>query len=395
MSDHPFDVQAALNHLAAAASRANQRPMVPEAKIHDEIVTISLPPAADAAQLVAAFDRLGLPLADFEVGKVHYRQAGGTDQVKIDFKPRAWRVQPARTPGPTFDRAPVHYGDSEPRLVVFCGDQQRPYDDTLFHEAFLRFLDEAGPDEVVNLGDLGNFTSIGNKHRPNPKRTPDPMRDTQQCVDGCYDWWLDVSQAGSRTLRRKVWIPGNHEEHLVKAMIEAEEGKLFDLRRAGDPDGYGVNTLRHLCRLDELGVEWISDPLGDWPRAKYRVGEYVYARHGSIVRPEAGASARAAIQNIEYTLFLGHTHRQGVAPRTVWDRNGGYRTIYGVEIGGMHLLNGQGYEDQPDQQNGFATIHLYPDGTYTPPMLASWIDGALRWGTMTITKTAHGFHVAA
>lgn len=390
-----FDVQAALARLAAAASRSNQRPMTPQAVVRDQLVSITFLPDADSSHVARAFEKLGLDAQDYEVDKVHYRQAGGTDQVKIDFKPKAWRVRPARVSGPIFEPAQVAYGPDDARLVVFCGDQQRPYDDPVLHEAFLRWIEHAGPDEIVNLGDLGNFSSIGNKHRPNPKRTPDPHRDTQRCIDESYQWWRDVSEAGAGTLRRKVWIPGNHEEHLVKAMIEAEEGKLFDLRRAGDPDGHGVMTLRHLCRLDELGVDWVSDPLGDWPRAKYRVSEYVYARHGSNVRPEAGASVRAALQNVEYTLFVGHVHRGAIVARTIWKRDGTHRTIYGVEVPGMHLLNGQGYEDEPDQQQGFAAIYLFPDGTYTPPSLGSWIDGALRWGTMTITRTAHGFRVVA
>jgi hypothetical protein len=391
-----FDMEAAVRRLEAAAARSNQRPLVPGVQLKDQRLAVTLAPNMDTGVLRPRLEQLGFAYDDYEIEKVTYRDAGGTEQVKVELKPRAWRLQPARIPGPSFAPLPVEHVKGAPRLVAFCGDQQRPYDDPRLHEAFLRWIEAAKPSEIVNLGDLPNFTSVGNKHRWNPGRTPDPMKETQVGVDESYQWWLDVSQAGGESLKKKVWLEGNHELHLVKAMIEAEFGRLYDIRRAGDPDGHGVMALQHLCRTDELGVEYVVDPLGGWPRGKYRVCEYAYAKHGSVVRPGAGQSVWSAIQNINYTLFVGHVHRGAIVSRTVWDRDESHRTIYGVEVPGMHLLGQQGYEpEDPDQQQGFATFWVYPDGTYTPPQLGSWNDGALRWGTMTIEQTTNGFRVTA
>lgn len=383
-----FDPEAALARLEAAAERRMATPAVPEAKLKDERLTVALPPNVGAEGLVAALARLGYEPDAFQIEHVEYRQVGGADQLKVTLRPAAWSLQPARVPGP-LALPPAEYDPTLPRLVVFCGDQQAPYLDPMLHELFLRWIEAARPEEVDNLGDLVNLTVIGNKHRWNPYRTPNPLEETQTCINEGYRWWREVSQAGGASLRKKIQLPGNHEQHLLNAMIEAEEGKLFGLRRAGDPDGCAAMSLRHLMRLDELGVDWIADPLGEWPKSVYRVSEWLGACHGWLIGKAPGDAARATIQRVGYSMVIGHTHTQGVAEHTVWERDGSHRVLLGCEIGGMHLLNAQGYEQFPNQQQGFATSWVYPDGTFSPFQLATYVDGHLRWGSMDLYQ-AHG-----
>jgi hypothetical protein len=74
-----------------------------------------------------------------------------------------------------------------------------------------------------------------------------------------------------------------------------------------------------------------------------------------------------------------NTHRQGLIHRTMHTPDGEFVQIAGVEVGTMaRTKGGMGYADDPDWQQGFATVTRWPNGQRNVE-LASYENGCLMW----------------
>jgi len=261
-----------------------------------------------------------------------------------------------------------------PKLVVFVGDQQAPFQDQGLHEKFCQWLADFQPDEGVLIGDLIDLPTIS--RHPD---TPELDESVQGCIDIGYQILRDYVESSESTSWKK--LEGNHDYRLRRAVIDNLR-EFYGIRKAKGknelPD-IPLLDVENLLRLDELGIEFVR-PNGSWETAQVEVSPHLAARHGWIAKKGSGASALASLEHLGYSIIVGHTHRQGLVYKTKHDINGKPSTITGVETGCMcRIEDGLGYAVAPDWLNGFATAWVWPDGKFKID-LATYVDGVLYYG---------------
>lgn len=284
-------------------------------------------------------------------------------------------VFPARTPSdyvaPKTSKFNALRGSSaRPKLVAVIGDQQAPYHDVDMHGAVLNFLAAEKPDELVATGDGADFPDIS-RHRDNPEwHVP-----AQQSLDTYYMILREYRQANEAM--KMVKLPGNHDERIRTELLNRAE-RLYGIRRAqvpGEPEEQSVLALPYLLRFDELNIEYI-DPKGDYEHAQYHLSEHLAVRHGS--RTGANAALKT-VDRLTHSIIIGHTHGQSITHRTIYGIDRDPQPITAVETGTTAAIRGGlGYAVDPNWVNGFATVSLWPDGTFHVD-LATYKHGYLYW----------------
>lgn len=277
----------------------------------------------------------------------------------------------ARIDGPVYIAKPQKVGKNLTRRVVLVGDQQAPYNNEQLHEAFCDFLFDYNPHEGVLIGDTIDLPDIS-RHPNNPEKDAT----SQECVDSGYAILRDYREANNAVNWKK--LAGNHDERVRRLQIDKVE-RLYGMRRAqvpGEIPEIPVMDVGHLLRLDELDIEYVR-PKGDYEHEQINLSPYLAARHGWIARKGSGASALATLEQLGYSVVVGHTHRQSLVHKTRHDINGALTTVAACETGCMcRVEDGLGYTVAPDWQNGFATAEIWSDGTFNLN-LATFVNGTL------------------
>jgi hypothetical protein len=263
---------------------------------------------------------------------------------------------------------------TEPRLYVILGDEQAPNGlDEPLHELVLQFLRDVGPDELVHIGDLGDFESVSSYQQLNPGQWSNSV---QECIDSSYRILANY-MANLPEGTRARYLIGNHEVRLQRYLLNQAK-EVFGIARAEEA-GNSVLDLAYLLRLEELGVELVTSDLGTYPHPMIELAPRLVATHGDVARRKSGTSPHAAMEHLEAGVIHGHTHRAAIVSRTVHTLKGSY-TLQGAEIGCLCKPNGLGYTSSrsTDWQQGFATVAVWPDGHYQID-LASYQNGVLVW----------------
>lgn len=282
--------------------------------------------------------------------------------VPIEFILPVTDVKP-RTP-----RKPVK---NKAHTIMLLPDQHAPYEDKAAHQAVLAMLAHVQPDEVGLLGDVIDLPSIS-KHRDNPAWSAS----VSDCIQGGFDLLRDYTEAAGGS---RFWmLKGNHCFRLETELLLRAE-RMYGVSPAsidGEKQDHAL-SLKRLLHLDRLEIEMI-EPLreGDsYEFAVHQISERFEARHGWIVGQN---SAQKSLDRVGRSLVVGHTHRQVLTRRTIYDGLG-YRTIQAAECGTlMSIEGGGGYTVNPDWQVGCAVAQIGSDGAETIDF-ASFDDGVLRW----------------
>lgn len=266
-----------------------------------------------------------------------------------------------------------HLDDDEAELVVFVGDQHAPFQDPELHKRFCEFLYQQDPERGVLMGDTIDLTNAS-RH----PREPDWAASTQECLDAGGQMICEYREASEET--KWVKLLGNHEERLRRAVIDGL-GDFYGLRPAqvtGMPDLPPIFDPAFLLRLDEFNITPVGYK-GNYKHAKHVVTPYLVAQHGENARAGSGSSVLGALGKIDYSLIIGHTHRQGLVQKTIRQSNGVPRLLQGGETGCMcRIEDGLGYAPGADWSNGFITAAIWPDGTFKLD-LATYVDSHLYW----------------
>jgi predicted phosphodiesterase len=219
------------------------------------------------------------------------------------------------------------------RKVVVIPDIHVPY----HHEANveLAISECRGADHVVILGDLLDAYPLMS-HTKNPARKH-TMQDE-----------LDEANAILSKIRVKAGrnacidlILGNHEDRL----------RRYIWQKAPALDGVNALDFEQLLHLDSRGINLHSPAGFRQYNARFK--------HGDIVRPQAGYTARAEMLKHRSTGFSGHTHRMGHAIQT--DKEG--RTTEWWECGHLVDTSKAEYVSSPDWQAGYVVLEVKADGT--------------------------------
>lgn len=298
---------------------------------------------------------------------------------------------PARIDGPKLlpTTAPADHGDY--KLIAIFPDQQAPHHDPQLHELSCRWLDQNKPDGLVYLGDAIDLPSLSH-YRRNPYMVGgDRAAALQLGLDTTYGLFRDNMQAAGETCTYRKYLPGNHEQRLMNYLLDNAEA-LFGVRRAGG--GEPVVTLEYLLRLDELGVDFVRHPNGEWPNASLALTDNLAARHGWLVRQNSAATAHATLRHLGHSVIVGHTHRKGTAFWTQTEISGLTRVHVGVEAGTMALPE-LGYAPAPDWQQGFVVVRIFPDNQQFSITHANYVNNTLIWEGQRYSESARGIAVAA
>lgn len=185
---------------------------------------------------------------------------------------------------------------------VVLADHQAPYIDNALHAATLSMIHDLAPRKIAHIGDLCDYTNIS-KHKDHAV--------VKASVDECTQAGTDIL-VGLRNAAPDAEIQileGNHDVRPMSELLLRAE-RMAGVRAGDLHDGKGREELlsvRKLWRLDELGIELVSDPRG-WQHAELEIvpgPKGLVAVHGWLTG--ANVAART-LEKVGRSVILGHTH---------------------------------------------------------------------------------------
>lgn len=178
-----------------------------------------------------------------------------------------------------------------------------PYQDNKAIESFLWMVQQLQPHRVVLNGDINDFFQLS-RFNTGLER----IDDLQNEIDQANYFRTLVRQKAPNAVLDEV--DGNHDSR-IKTYVEKNARALKSLRDI-KPEA--------LFRYGKLEINW-------HPGAGFLLRPEFVVKHGSIVRAEAGASAKAEFMLAGVSGISGHTHRlatyrkAGYVPRQ-WTEQG-------------------------------------------------------------------------
>ena len=207
------------------------------------------------------------------------------------------------------------------------------------------------PDGVDIIGDLLDCYTLSKFDR-NPTRKSSFQDELDQVQD-----FLDDLRAAVGPECDIRYSEGNHEDRLRK-MLWGKSRELAELRNLSIPK---------LLDLKRFNIKW-------HPAQKpYHIRGLWYT-HGDLLRTHAAMSARAKADQIHGSVMIGHCHRQGWSPRTVWQGTedayevghlADHTQLDYVRSGTPNWQKGWAVAEYPEKgghQINFASVHTQPSG---------------------------------
>ena len=266
--------------------------------------------------------------------------------------------------------------ERDTELVIVVSDFHAPYHDQELLDTTCQLLMESQPQRLIINGDLVDFPTTG-RHR---KTTNNCQASANECIQAGGEILAQLRAAvPADTIVQ--FLPGNHDGWLSNYIL-GEAGAAYNLCVSGSD--VPVWSLRNLLQLDSMNIEMVGTD-DQWQHAAVQLTPLLVVRHGVSVRAGSAASVIANMKSSDFASITGHTHRMGLATKTVWAADGSHKVIQGAEIGGMFKMPTCG-TDWPtytaahnmDWAPGFASVEIEGDGHFSID-LASWQNGTLMW----------------
>ncbi len=169
--------------------------------------------------------------------------------------------------------------------VLVLSDTQFPFSDVKLLETIDRFIEDWKPTDIFYNGDILDCYAISQFDQ-----RPERLFNLQDEFELAKDW-----TAGHRRLTkcRQFWSDGNHEERLNRIIWNKAQGFSFmvaDIAEALELEKWTKGFVPYGKHFDYLGF---------------------IITHGTIVRKNAGYTARAMMEKYRSSGVSGHTHRAG------------------------------------------------------------------------------------
>lgn len=257
----------------------------------------------------------------------------------LDLKPVV--VRPLKTSA----EVPIDRGFSR---AVFLSDTHGQFVDQKALSVACQILEEARPDVVVHLGDLGDFYAIS-RYSKDPTRRVQLQDDIVAAakVLGAID---SACPNGST----KLLLEGNHEGRMKK-YIAQNAPELSTLPGLQIPSLIGATSL---------GWEYIE--------YDYELFPEFLVKHGETVRSNAGYTAHAEITKNWMSGVSGHTHRLGIVNYTS-RRNHlkGMQPAFWIENGCLCEPEAEYFNGNANWQQGFSLVdYEESDGSFIPQIIS-------------------------
>lgn len=222
-----------------------------------------------------------------------------------------------------------------------------PLENRRAHNNLLDFIGDYNPDEVINIGDVTDYTAPARWSAGKRAEYGLSVRDEAAYTRRNHLIPLRKRYGGPYTL-----LGSNHGERPLKYLVDRAPA-------LGSEDEF---TEDRLLGLDEFGVAF--EPL------KYDFAPGWTATHGHTkgisMSRIAGRTALAAAQHFQRSVVMGHTHRAGIVSET--RGVGASRTRTGVEVGHLMDLRKAAYLGPARIANWQAAFGLfYVDGSHVQP----------------------------
>jgi predicted phosphodiesterase len=208
--------------------------------------------------------------------------------------------------------------------VVFVSDIHAPYHDPQIISATLQLVNDIKPHRVVINGDTNDFFQLSRFNKALER-----LDNLQAELDIGFEIRRAFRSAAPDAIMDET--VGNHDERLL-TYVSFQAQALRSLQAL---------KPQNLLRLDELDINF-------HPRNGFRLREEFLVEHGQIVRKDAGASAKARLNDTLISGIMGHTHRMGTAYRS------GYKDLKWYEQGCLCMRNADYVIGETNWQPGIA-----------------------------------------
>ncbi|MFD9792316.1 hypothetical protein ACFWXK_15350 [Streptomyces sp. NPDC059070] len=235
------------------------------------------------------------------------------------------------------------------KRIVLISDLQMPLENRRANRNLIRFIHDSQPDEVINIGDINDYTA--------PGRWSAGQR---------AEYGMTVRQEAAYTRRHHIEPvrTGYDGPYTLLGSNHGERPQKYLVDRA--PALYDEESFREdkLLRLADYGMTFEATRYDFAPGWSAIHG---HARGISLAR-YAGGTAINAARKYGRSIVMGHTHRAGIVSETTGPA--GTKTVTGVELGHLMDITKAAYlgpERLANWQSAFGLFYI--DGPIVTPHL--------------------------
>ena len=233
-------------------------------------------------------------------------------------------------------------------VVVSLSDFHVPFHDVDAVNSAVRMVKALSPDRVVLNGDIADFFQLSRFNTAKER-----MDSLQAEIDEANQIRKRIRHAAPNAILDEV--DGNHDSR-IRTYVEVNAGALSSLR-ALEPSS--------LFKYKDLEVNW-------HPGCGFRLRDDFIVKHGTLVRGEAGATAKAEFMASWLSGISGHTHRLATY------RKSGYSPRQWTEQGCLCRLDPDYIVGAPNWSVGCAVIELSANAFTVHEV--PFVEGKLRFG---------------
>jgi hypothetical protein len=225
--------------------------------------------------------------------------------------------------------------ESEKKWVVL-NDLQLPFEDKdVLWGLVVPFIRELKPHGVVLNGDVLDHYEISDYSKDPALRGTD-LKQERQSLDRLLNAVTPVT-------KERWFIEGNHEDRYRRYIWS----RVPELAAAGS-----MPSFAEAFRLADYGFK--HRPYG----GHVMLGKLMVT-HGFLVAQHSAMSAKRHFERLGTSVLIGHTHRLGIYH--VRNQAGDHAAY---ENGCLCRLDGLGYAQFPQWQQGFSVVDILPGGTF-------------------------------
>lgn len=235
-------------------------------------------------------------------------------------------------------------------LVVFGSDFHFPYHDRQAIESFLWMVQKLQPHRVVLNGDIADFFQLSRFNI-----SGDRIENLQEEIDMANEFRRLVRAKAPNAVIDET--EGNHDNRVITYVHK--NAKALKSLTALQP--------RELFKYGEFGIN-------DHPGCGFLLRPQFLVKHGTIVRGEAGATAKAELNLAGVSGISGHTHRLARYVR------GGYAQREWLEQGCLCRTDPDYVTGAPNWRQGVAIGEFSTRSDSFVLHEVPFVEGKLRWG---------------